>query len=136
MTPDIKVEWDKHQSRFACEWRSRMVAKRKLVPVRTVVNADLWTALENLAQTDQQRAEIVKDICLLEAALETEQLIVSLDENTARYYFTLAAQSISILKTIVWVNPDRVDEEQPEIWLEEGAPSQKQRMLGFLEPEN
>lgn len=133
MTKEIREEWDKHESRFASEWLRRMIAKRKLYPVKNLVSDDeLWTALENIAQTDQQRVQIVKDIHLLEAALVSDKIIVSLDENTARTYFNKAAQTIVKLQTITWVNPDRIEEEAPIAWLKGGAKPDKSRLLGSI----
>jgi hypothetical protein len=135
MTPDIRDEWNRHQSRFAREWLSRMIGKRKLVPLQAQpVDRMLWKELEDSATTDKQRQQIVKDICLLEAALATDKIVISLDDKTARKYFSQAAQQIqslhNSLKDVVWVNPDRVEQEQPIPWLEEGAPYEENRTLG------
>jgi hypothetical protein len=135
MTSEIRDEWDKHQSRFALEWRKSMVAKRKLIPLKNLpFNQMLWKDLENSATTDKHRQQIVKDICLLEAALATDKIVISLDDNTARTYFSQAAQQILFLKDslkdIVWVNPDHIEQEQPILWLEQGAPYEENRTLG------
>jgi hypothetical protein len=130
MTPDIRDEWNKHQSRFALEWRKSMIAKRKLIPLENLtVNQTLWKRLEDSATTDKQRAEIVKDICLLEAALATDKIVISLDDNTARKFFSQAAQQIQDIKEVIWVNPD-CEDEQPIIWLEQSAPDEAKRTLG------
>jgi len=43
MTPEIKKEWDKHESRFAKKWRSTMIAKKKLEYRRDIpTNQKLW----------------------------------------------------------------------------------------------
>jgi hypothetical protein len=135
MTPEISNEWNKHQSRYALRWRVSMFSKRKLIWLKDLpLNQMLWKELEDFAKTDKQRYEIVKDICLLEAALATDKIVISLDDNTARKYFSQAAQQIQSLKDslkdIVWVNPDRVEQEQPIPWLEQGAPYEKNRTLG------
>jgi hypothetical protein len=134
MTRDIRSEWDKHQSRFARTWLMTMIAKKQLVPLQNLPkNQALWKNLEDFAGTNKERGEMVKDIHLLEAALATDKAIVSLDENTARKYFSQAAQkidSLSALKVIIWVNPDRIEEEKPIGWLEKGAPYQEARTLG------
>ena len=130
MTSDIRDEWDKHQSRFAHTWRKNMVAKGKLVPLKDLtVDQTLWKKLEDSATTDKQRAEIVKDICLLEAALATDKIVISLDDNTARKFFSKAAPQIQELKEVIWVNPDS-EQEQPILWLEQGAPYEEKRTLG------
>lgn len=101
MTREIRDEWNKHASKFAQAWKVEMVSRKKVVAHNTEsLDRSLWDALENFAKTDGQRGEIVKDIHLLEAALATDQIIVSLDENTARKYFTQAARRIEALKPI------------------------------------
>ena len=130
MNPEIREEWNKHQSRFARTWLGQMVARKKLVTLKAIpIDPDLWEFLENLVENDNQRAKIVKDIHLLEAALASDQRIVSLDDNTARKWFNQAAIDHPPLQEIVWVNPD-VEAEQPIDWLKRGAPEEPQRMLG------
>jgi hypothetical protein len=130
MTQDIKVEWDKHQSRFARQWLRQMIAKKQLSALQDQpIDPDLWNPIEQMAKNDKERAAMTKDILLLEAALATDRTIASLDENTARQYFTNAAQTIKKLQSIVWVNPDKPT-EKPIEWLREGAPANDWRMLG------
>ncbi|NER98862.1 MAG: hypothetical protein F6J86_34400 [Symploca sp. SIO1B1] len=133
MTPEIRQEWDQHQSRFARQWLATMVAKKKLLPLKNLpTNSSLWDCLERIAETDEQRGQIIKDVHLLEAALASDKTIISLDEKTARRFFRRAAKESSILQTIVWVNPNRVEEEQPIAWLEAGAIPEEKRLLGYI----
>jgi hypothetical protein len=55
--------------------------------------------------------------------------VISLDDNTARKFFSEASVKIDELKDIVWVNPDKVDEEQPIEWLRNGAKVESDRLL-------
>ncbi|HAG83222.1 MAG TPA: hypothetical protein DCL61_19275 [Cyanobacteria bacterium UBA12227] len=130
MTPDIRDEWNKHQSEFARKWRSQMVAKRKFEFLDVPVNEELWNQIDLLAGTDKQRAEMFKDLRLLEAALVTDKTVISLDDNTARRFFSKAAAQVDELKDIVWVNPDKIEEEQPIEWLQNGANPEPDRQLG------
>jgi hypothetical protein len=70
-----------------------------------------------------------KDYHLLEAALATDRNVVSLDE-IVRALFDNAAVSVAALKNIVWVNPDK-PEEEAIVWLEKNAKRERKRMLGF-----
>jgi len=70
-----------------------------------------------------------KDYHLLEAALATDRNAVSLDE-IIRALFDNAAVSVAALKNIVWVNPDK-PEEEAIVWLEKNAKRERKRMLGF-----
>jgi len=130
MTQDIKEEWDKHQSVFALRWRRRMVAKGKFVFLKEVsVDKELWDKIDLIAATDRQRADMFKDLRLLEAAIATDKTVISLDDKTARTFFSQAASEINALKDIVWVNPDKVEEETPIEWLESGAKPESNRLL-------
>jgi len=130
MTPDIKEEWDKHQSIFALRWRRRMVAKGKFVFLNVPADKELWDKIDQIAGTDRQRREMFKDLRLLEAAIATDKTVISLDDKTARRFFSQAASEINTLKQIVWVNPDKVEEETPIEWLESGAKPEFERLLG------
>jgi len=129
MTPDIKEEWNKHESDFARGWRRRMVAKRKFEFLDIPVNEELWEKIDKIAWSDRQRAEMFKDLRLIEAAMATDKTVISLDDKTARKFFARAAVQVDELKDIVWVNPDKIEEEKPIEWLEKGAEAQSDRLL-------
>lgn len=132
MTPDIREEWNKHQSEFARKWRSQMVARRKFEFLDIPVNDDLWEKIDILAGSNKQRAEMFKDLRLIEAAIATDKTVVSLDDNTARKFFSRASVQVDELKDIVWVNPTKIEEEKPIEWLTEGAKPESDRLLGTL----
>ena len=129
MNKEILDEWKDHESTFARRWRLTMNRAGK-VRDKGSRDAILRENILALAVSEKEHNAMMKDICLLEAALETDRRIVSLDENTARKYFTQAAQSIPKLQEIVWVNPDKPD-ENPIEWLEADAPADEFRMLGY-----
>ncbi|MGM3308984.1 hypothetical protein ACSQ6I_23890 [Anabaena sp. WFMT] len=131
MTPAIKEEWDKHQSKFALTWRRQMVAKKKCHYLKVSINDSLWTQVESMAAnvSNKRIAEMTKDLCLIEAALATEKIVISLDDNTARKFFSEAAVKIDELKDIIWVNPDKIEAEQPIEWLRNGAEAESDRLL-------
>ncbi len=134
MTLEIRDEWNKHQSEFARKWRSQMVAKRKFEFLDIPVNAELWNKIyviiETVTGSDKQQVEMIKDLRLLEAAIATDKIIISLDDKTARRFFSRAAVQVDELKNIVWVNPDKIEEEKPIEWLENGANPERDRLLG------
>ena len=70
-----------------------------------------------------------RDACLIEAALATDRTVASLDEQV-RALFRQAADQVGELRAIVWVNPER-EEDDPILWLERGAPVEPDRMLGY-----
>jgi ABC-type iron transport system FetAB ATPase subunit len=88
----------------------------------------LHDKIDRAAQSEKARAAMLKDVHLLEAALATDEIVVALDE-TVRGLFIEAVISVGEIRNVVWVNPDRADEE-PLIWLEGGAKPDKKRRLG------
>ena len=69
-----------------------------------------------------------KDFHLLDAALATDQTIISLEE-IIRGLFARATQRVGEIRDIVWVNPERMEEEEPLVWLQNGAPPDDHRKL-------
>ena len=128
MTPDIMEEWHHHRSGFARTWLASMMARKKCAFVELPRDDNLRSKIERAAIGEQDRAAMLKDSHLIEAAMTTDQIVVSLDE-AARGLFAQASQSVGELKSVTWVNPDRLD-EQPIRWLENGAKSEKNRLLG------
>jgi hypothetical protein len=116
-----------------------MERRGKLIYIKSLEDSDLRAKiymadilLENL--TENQRSQVKKDIHLIEAALATDKIVISLDDKTARRFFTQAAQQVEELrelKTISWVNPDK-PEESPISWLKSGANPEPERLLGFI----
>ena len=150
LTRALETEWNNHRSRFGQAWRGKMERKGKLIRVKSLEESDLRAKIymtdsflanymsESLSEnlTEKNRSAVKKDIHLIEAALATDKIVVSLDDNTARRFFALAAQGVeelSELKAIAWVNPDKPD-ESPIEWLKNGANAEPERMLGYVKP--
>lgn len=116
MTKAIQAEWDRHQSVFARKWRSSMVARRKLTALDVGERPDIrqLIKLENIGP--QQIEAMLKDCHLIEAAINTDKRIISLDDK-ARELFVGLSLSVAAIKDIQWVNPT-LDEEQAINWLE------------------
>ena len=128
MTRESSDEWKRHQSRFALEWRVSMDARRRIDRIDPPENENLCTKIVNTARSERQRENIEKDFHLLQAALATDQTVISLDE-TVRGLFKLASQQVREIRCIIWVNPDRTTEEQPIVWLQNGALPEAHRQL-------
>lgn len=127
MTPGLSAEWDRHQSVFAARWLKSMIARKRFVYIRPPQNTVLSDEIERTAVRERDIEALRKDFHLLGAALETDQSIISLDE-TIRGLFKQASQHVGEIRNIIWVNPDRL-EEQPIIWLQNGAPPEAHRWL-------
>ncbi|MHC4402668.1 MAG: hypothetical protein ACYTG0_23650 [Planctomycetota bacterium] len=131
MTPEIREEWRRHQFSFARKWRVRMFASRKVDSIGLDADDSIAPRLERLEASEKQRDRMLKDCLLIDAALGADGYVVSLDDKAKRL-FRGASESLAELKRIVWVNPDR-PEEDTITWLQDGAPRLSERMLGWRE---
>lgn len=127
MTPELSDEWNRIPSRYAPTWLKTMIAKRRFFYVKSSLNQALCNKIENSTTSESDVKAMWKDFHLLEAALATDQTIISRDE-TVRRCFARAAQSVDEIRRIVWVNPAH-SEESPITWLKNGAPPDDHRQL-------
>lgn len=121
MTPAILAEWNQHQSGFARKWRRSMVARKKLIPLNVEERQDLRQQVELANITQGQKEAMLKDCHLIEAAINTDRRIISLDD-AARKLFVGLSGSVADIQDVLWVNPVS-DSEQVITWLE-GAPNE------------
>ena len=128
MTEQINNEWKNHQSRFARRWRVSMDARKKIDRIDPPENAELQAKVTTTTNNENEIEAMQKDFHLLQAALATDQTVVSLDE-TIRGLFKRASQQVGEIRNIIWVNSDRTAEEQPIAWLQNGAPPEAHRQL-------
>ena len=128
MTPELSEEWETNQSKFAATWLKSMIARKRFDYVEPPVNQALRGEIEGTATRNNEIEDLQKDFHLLEAARATDQTIISLDE-TIRGLFARASQRVSEIRDIVWVNPERMEEEEPLVWLRNGAPPEEHRKL-------
>ncbi len=131
ITEEIWDEWKRHRSSFALEWLTSMRARKLTYRAEEVINDALRAKLERHAKTDVDREEMLKDVRLLEAALATDNFVISLNELD-RKRFQSVAPKIGEIRAVVWVNPT-LSEEQCFVWLENGCPVEKERQLGYGE---
>ena len=127
-TEATRIEWHKHQSRFTKTWFVSMIARRKVCWIEAPADEELREKVVHAATSEKKRDAMLKDIHLLEAALPTDKIVISMDE-TVRHCFREIAQVVSILKPIVWVNPC-IHAEISITWLKNGAIVEKERQLG------
>jgi hypothetical protein len=77
--------------------------------------------------TERMREAAAKDCHLIEAALDSDRTVTSLDD-TVRELLAHACDAAAELRDIVWVNPNH-PRETPIEWLRDDAPSQAERTL-------
>ena len=128
MTPELSEEWEENQSKFAATWLRSMIARKRFHHETPPANQALRDEIEGTAISENEIEDMQKDFHLLEAARATDQIIISLDE-TIRRLFARAAQRVGEIRDIVWVNPERTEEEEPLAWLQNGAPPEDHRKL-------
>ena len=127
MTFELSEEWNEHQSNFAAAWLKSMIARKRFVYIQPPLNSELSDQIERTATLEKDVEALRKDFHLLQAAIATDQTIISRDE-TVRGLFAHASQQVGEIRNIIWVNPDRPAEE-PIAWLQNGAPPEGHRRL-------
>ena len=127
-TTEIFDEWNRHQTPFSRNWRVHMTGKKKVSVVEPPdISARAAKAVQG-TNRDEDRDALMKDVPLVRAALASDKIVVSRD-NEARRLFAEASRSVGEFRDIVWVNPE---DEGSISWLRNGAPPEKTRTLGFL----
>ncbi len=129
LTSEVNEEWKRHRSAFARGCLVSMMARKKVHRIGSAVNDSLRSKIERVTASAKDREAMLKDFHLIEAAMATDRIVISLDK-TVRRLFAVAARDVGELKSIAWVNPDQT-EERPILWLGNGAKPDKKRLLGF-----
>jgi hypothetical protein len=112
-------EWQKHQSPYARRWLASMKAKNLWHVLTPEPDSGLTDGIHKLDCTEKARAEMLKDVHLLESALATDHAVVSQETNVLAL-FTTHAPALGVPQAVAWVNPA---EDAPAClaWLEAGA---------------
>lgn len=117
ISSDGLAEWNRNRSRFARAWWRSMRARRKVNRMEIKMDIDLRDKVCAAARNQQELDGMLKDIHLVEAALQANAPVASLDENTARKPFRSACRTVRRLRRVVWVNPT-ADSEFALEWLQ------------------
>ncbi len=135
---ELSTEWKQHASRLSVTWRSRMVARKRVLFVSIGEDKLLGKALNQCArriagqnQDDLEQkvtSALNKDAHLIEAATSAGKRVASLDETVRSYLHSCADKTASI-RGIAWVNPN-IPEELACEWVTAGAPLEPHRTLG------
>jgi hypothetical protein len=131
VNPEMKEEWNKHESKFFRIWRVQMVAKRNFIYVNKEDKTflDIKAQIETLAKTYENREAMEKDYFLLELALAHDKIVVSNDEKVRNLFREISAQ-VTEIREVNWINPIK-PEETPIEWLTQGANIEYKRSLGY-----
>lgn len=126
-TDEIQREWIEHQSRIARKWRTVMEHRAdKVKYIGDTEDQDLRASIKNVAKGKDLRV-IMKDIHLIEAALMTDNIIISCDD-TLRQALSKIKDKVGPLKKLFWINPALEGEKAIE-WLKKPYMKDKSRRL-------
>ncbi len=115
ITNDISEEWRRHNSRYGRTWLVSMYARKRVFRVNTTPSEELRLAISDSNEIDSKRQAMAKDVHLLEAAMATDQKVLSLDD-TVRKLFSKLCHQYSPIRVVFWLNPDTQNERVVE-WL-------------------
>ena len=79
----------------------------------------LRKSIETKLPDPKRQSAALKDLHLIEAAVTTDRIVVSLDDS-ARSIFHDVSRDVPEIGGIAWINPDTLGEDGRE-WLENGA---------------
>lgn len=127
ISPAISEEWKRHRSGFSRQWLVSMYARKKVAQIARLEDLELREAIQNAKVPDKSREAMFKDVHLLEAAMNSDSRIASLDETVRKLFSDLAGQ-FKPVQSICWVNPN-IESELTISWLDAGAPVEAARQL-------
>lgn len=108
--PEARDEWNRHRSRFAMTWRRAMTARKKLHFLEEACRDDeLRDVCRQLFEDDDAPGswdEVEKDLHLVEAALVTDKVVLSVDRRIHECLAWVASQrGARSLQGLRWLDP-------------------------------
>jgi len=100
ITTEIKMEWDRHMSRFSRKWRRSMAARKK--PLIAIRPGKITLDLGQFTPSAQKAIE--KDRCYLEATIAAEHIIVTRD-NALKTALGETKEGTNLIESLQWINP-------------------------------
>jgi predicted nucleic acid-binding protein len=85
---EMKLEWDKHQSRFAAKWRGSMNARKKLIKINLDVKLqEVCMRIEAAPKiTVEGSKALIKDAHILASALLSNHVVITGDQKLKQYW--------------------------------------------------
>ncbi|MHC1688420.1 MAG: hypothetical protein AB9879_11990 [Methanothrix sp.] len=134
MTKRIDEEWKKHTNKFSLKWIRWMYGSKRVFSPTYTFETKLREKIESNGDFKDGLSIMLKDLHLVDAAIASDKIITSLDD-TSRYHFAKASQSIIEIRDITWVNP--LEGESSSDWLLKGAlPEEKRFIINFKDSQN
>lgn len=128
MTTPLQEEWAEHANGYALSWLYAMETRRRLDRIKCRQNPRLRKSMKRIARDPGVLGIVMKDVFLVEAALQTDKTVASLDDE-ARYHFAHISHYIGVLARVIWVNP-ATQSDSVITWVQQGAARDRKWMLG------
>lgn len=127
LSPTQKAEWLRHMSGYTGTWLTEMLSRKQFLVLRTEPDTGLRDDIFALECGAAQRREMLKDVHLVEAALATDRIVISAEENVLALFNRFIA-GLRLSHAVAWVNP-APDGVACAAWLQQGAPLAQSRLL-------
>jgi hypothetical protein len=127
LSTDLEREWEKHSSRFSRKWYASMESRKKIQHLPDDSQHDFTEMLQDEGLTLKQRRAVMKDLHLVEAAMFTDSIVVSLDKEAVELMQQVLCCDAPFRK-LCWINPES-DPVQVHEWLQNGAKAEKRWRL-------
>ncbi|HEY9419998.1 MAG TPA: hypothetical protein VIW92_01160 [Thermoanaerobaculia bacterium] len=121
-------EWRRHRRQFSGRWLQLMIGKKRVLFLGDTKNDHLRSRLGAACALVSEKRAILKDAHLVEAACQTDRIVISRDE-TVRDLFRRACHQVQEIHDVCWANPE-IEDERVADWLISGARSEVARKLG------
>jgi hypothetical protein len=105
-----------------------MFSRRRVLILKNCRDDVLREKLNRVASSKARQEAMIKDAHLIEAARETDRIVLSLDERV-RALFRDAAVHAAEVRSVMWANPENHEEGVVD-WLHGGARRDRTRELG------
>jgi hypothetical protein len=109
-----------------------MVARKKIDVIQSPQNEGLRQQIIDATIDPKKELDAAKDVHLVEGALVSDHIVVSLDDKVRTIFHEISGE-VPSLKKIAWVNPDHFADQSRE-WLEVGAPKRNSLLLSSPRP--
>jgi hypothetical protein len=107
-THELRDEWRRHQSRFSSRWLKSMFSRRQICALSYPEEASVASAIYLAAARSPELPRMIKDVHLVDAALQADAYVISLDDASRRSFAALARSAAVVrLRAIVWTDPTR-----------------------------
>lgn len=117
----LQDEWRRHASRFARTWLVQMTSRRKVAFVQGT-GRTVQAILDGLVLPSERRAALEKDIPLIEAAMQSDKIVLSLDDKAIASFADLV--KAGACGPLWWCNPSD-PQPDPTSWVRTGAKPDK-----------